>query len=127
MPTSSSDPLRTAIDQLPDDASVPVRWLRQLLGNGHAPATGLVDFRIGEVAALLGLSPSSVRSYCAAGLFPGAYRRARREWRIPRASLGAYQDTERERHTARSAPEPTARSRRSRPLDSWRKIASEGE
>lgn len=83
--------LRAIVEALPAGAAVtlPVDTLRAWLEGeisetgeiaGAAPEVGLT---CEEVATRLGRSPSTVRSWCAAGLFPGAFRFRRREWRIP--------------------------------------------
>jgi hypothetical protein len=45
-------------------------------------------------------SQSTVRTWCAQGLLPGAYRRRGREWRIPAAAIVEMQRRESERATA---------------------------
>ncbi|CAN5212861.1 hypothetical protein BH18GEM1_BH18GEM1_22450 [soil metagenome] len=111
----SHDALAAAIASLPGDAFVPVAWLRELMGDGvvaTTTATMPIDLTVLQVAELLGLSASTVRGYCAAGTL-AAYRRAGREWRVPRPAVRAYLDAERERHVADQADDtPSAYTER---------------
>jgi hypothetical protein len=83
--------------QLPPGALVPVDWLLERLAaeTGVGPETasgaeGERDRTIEQVTAELGRKASTIRSWCAAGRFPGAYRLNDREWRIPSASVVAF-------------------------------------
>src|SRR4051812_3736413 len=88
------DDLTTLLTDLPDDALVPIRWIRARL---RAPATtradGIADLSAADVAKQLGRKPGTVRGWCARGEIQGAYRLNDREWRIPSSSLRAYLDT----------------------------------
>ena len=80
-----------ALRALPDDAQVPVRWVRELvaelgLGDGTPGSVGLT---VPQVADLTDRSPSTIRTWCAEGRLPGACRLRGREWRIPRRALDA--------------------------------------
>lgn len=69
-----------------DQVMVPRAWLTAAL---EPPAT-VADRTVEQVAAALHRGPSTVRGWCSAGRFPGAYRLAHREWRIPPAALAAF-------------------------------------
>lgn len=124
---SAADVL-AVLAELPDEASLPVAYLRELLGfDGATAARGPVldvDLRVEAVAAALGLAPSTIRGMCAAGRFPGAYRREGREWRIPRAAITAYQTSEAALHQAPPAGTSPHRPKR---LDAWRSVAGQGD
>ena len=86
MPTKAD-----ALRALPDDAQVPVRWVRELvaemgLGDGSPGSVGLT---VSQVAEVTGRAPSTVRTWAAEGRLPGARRLRGREWRIPRAAISA--------------------------------------
>jgi hypothetical protein len=88
------------VEALPPNTVVPVPagWLRDILGAGVAePASGssLVDLTCEDVGQLFDRSASTVRAWCAAGQFPGAYRLGR-EWRIPRGAIEAFQERQRQ-------------------------------
>ncbi len=96
--------LKAILEALPDDALVPVRWLRARLG---APA-GTPDDRIGDlsctdVAKVLGRTPGCIRGWCARGEIPGAYRLNGREWRLPAAALRAYLDAHGSKQSGKDA------------------------
>ncbi len=78
--------LRDAIAALPDDAMVPVGWIREQLGAGD---DRLADLTVEEAAAELGRAPSTVRGWLGSGELRG-YRLNGREWRVPRAAVHDY-------------------------------------
>ncbi len=85
------DALSKLLDLLPDDALVPVRWLRaQLRHPDVATDDGVADLSCADVAMMLGRTPGTIRGWCQRGEIAGAYRLNEREWRIPRPSLRAY-------------------------------------
>jgi hypothetical protein len=92
--------LRLAL-ALPDGTVVPVprAWLLDLLEGAEAPrptsAPLEMDLTPEAAGAALHRSPVTIRAYCNAELFPGAYRLRGRQWRIPRAALEAFQAKER--------------------------------
>lgn len=86
--------LRDALADLPDDALVPVKWIRERLG-GTADDDRISDLTVAEVAAELDRSPSTVRGWCGDGKIDGAYRFRGREWRIPRSALRTFVEGER--------------------------------
>lgn len=107
--------LAALLAELPDEAMVPVRWLRARLADGGARASDepfVGDRSCAEVAKLLGRTPGCVRSWCARGELE-AYRLNGREWRIPQASLRVYLD--------RSAAKPVPQSAGAVDLSSWRR------
>jgi hypothetical protein len=82
--------LRAIVDPLPAGAAVtlPADILRTWLDE-EASGPDAVDLTAVDVGALLRRAPSTIRTWCAAGRLPGAYRCRGREWRIPRAALRA--------------------------------------
>lgn len=96
---------------LPDDALVPVHWIRERLG-AAADEDRISDLTVREAADELDRSPSTVRGWCGDGKLEGAYRFRGREWRIPPAALRAFVDAERE-------PAP----REEADLSGWREVA----
>ena len=101
---STMETLAALVSAYPDGASVPVpkSWLQELLSatpNPEPIATEVeIDLDCEQVATLLGRSAGTIRSWCAAGVIPDAYRlRGCREWRVPRAALRAFQQRERQR------------------------------
>jgi excisionase family DNA binding protein len=89
--------LRGLLDRLPPGQPVtvtlPREWAEALAGTAQETPTGPVgafDLIVGDVAALVGRKPSTVRLWCEEGRFPGAYKLNGREWRIPAAALEAW-------------------------------------
>lgn len=112
--------LRTALSTLPDEALVPVGWIRARLdGKADASPAGngepIGDLSAADVAEALDRTPSTIRAWCARGEVPGSYKLRGREWRIPRASLRRYLD--------RQAEGKRETRRRGEPVDlgGWRK------
>ena len=108
--------LRALAESLPAGTAIPVpRELLLELLEGHAPAgqPAAADPTVDEVATRYGRAPSTVRGWCEAGRFPGAYKLHDREWRIPRAAVEAFDVAQRER--------PAGPARRGVPsLSDWR-------
>jgi len=74
---------------LPDEALVPVGWLRNQLDTSDATHTALEDMNelsLAEWAELNDCARSTARQWCADKLLPGAYKRRGRKWRIPRSA-----------------------------------------
>lgn len=98
------DALLRLVQALPDGTAVPVprAWLLELLAGSEAPRMPPVaiemDLTAAEVGAALHRSPVTVRAYCSAGLFKGAYRMRGRQWRVPRTALESFQAAERKAH-----------------------------
>jgi hypothetical protein len=87
--------LRKLAEALPAGTPVPVPsdWLLDLLngqGSPERPAEAM-DPTVEELAARYRRAPSTVRGWCEAGRFPGAYKLHAREWRIPAAAIGAFE------------------------------------
>ncbi len=95
--TDHREQLRALADALPLDgaAMVPVAWLRELLSASASPERVVVDLTVADLATRVGRKPSCVRGWCEQGLIPGAYKLNRREWRIPPASVEAFQAEQR--------------------------------
>ncbi|MFH5822284.1 helix-turn-helix transcriptional regulator [Georgenia sp. AZ-5] len=53
------------------------------------------DLSTKQVAAELGVSPTTISQYFASGKIPGAYRLSERRWRITRADLDAWKESQR--------------------------------
>src|SRR5689334_18200802 len=87
--------LRRDLERLPPQAMVPVGWVLERLSatesNGTAPGDLEVDLTCEEVATLLQRKAPTVRAWCAAGLFKGAWRLNGKQWRIPRAGITEFQ------------------------------------
>ncbi|MCA9312005.1 MAG: helix-turn-helix domain-containing protein [Phycisphaerales bacterium] len=87
--------LRALIRGLPPGAIVTVRaeWITELLADLPVPEPGtVVDLTASEVGRLLGRDEKTVAGWCRAGVIEGAYKLRGREWRVPRASLRAFQE-----------------------------------
>jgi excisionase family DNA binding protein len=116
--------LRRSLCALPDDAYVPMRWVRCFLQedseNARARSEQLADRTVAEVARALGRSPSTVRGWCASGKLK-AYKLNGREWRIRPEDLQAFFDKQAEPscnlETNRSGPTFGKNS----DLEAWRK------
>jgi excisionase family DNA binding protein len=119
--------LKDILVALPDDALLPVRWVRaQLAAEGDAgaqqgtetPLTGTLDLTVSELATRLGKGASTVRTWLLRGELPGAYRMHGREWRIPVNAIEAMQRAQAKRHrdTATSTLSNDATD-----LSEWRK------
>jgi excisionase family DNA binding protein len=106
--------LARAIAGLPDDALLPVKWIREHLGNESGGR--LADLTVQEVGEELGRAASTIRTWAAAGRLPGAYRLRGREWRVPPEALRSLRDSEWER--VDDGPVDLGR---------WREVASSAE
>lgn len=107
-----------AILALPDDALVPVGWIRPLLETGDGVERGL-GLTVAEVARRTDRAESTVRGWCAEGRLPGARRLRKREWRIPASALAALLDGETGPRTGAPERLPTPRGG----LGAWRSEA----
>lgn len=85
----SAKALLHAIEHLPDEASVPVGWVREKIGAGEPVE---VDLTLEEFAAMLDRRPSTVRGWMP---IEGAYKFRGREWRIPHQAAQRYLDAQR--------------------------------
>src|SRR5215475_7286848 len=84
--------LEALVAAAPDDANVPVRWLREILAE-EAPDASVygetavaIDFTVLQLAERFGRASSTIRTWCESGQLPGSYRLNGREWRIPLAA-----------------------------------------
>ena len=82
----------STLEALPDEALVPVRWVRGLIESIESGDCSEIGHTVLEVAAATNRAPSTVRTWCAEGRLPGARRLRGREWRIPAAALRALLD-----------------------------------
>jgi excisionase family DNA binding protein len=86
----SGGPSLAVLDALPDDAMVPVRWVRQLVdGLERTGGDDGLGLTVADVAERTGRAVSTCRTWCADGRLPGARRLRGREWRVPAAALRA--------------------------------------
>ena len=123
------DRLRTWAETMdPEGAvTVSVRWLRDELGlsvrdPGVAPEP-IGDMTAQEVAAEVGRAVSTVRGWCCSGMIENAYKLNGREWRVSRAALLRFRDSQRE---AGRLPSSSALGRNHRPdLGAWRGVHRE--
>ncbi|MHB1194787.1 MAG: helix-turn-helix domain-containing protein [Longimicrobiales bacterium] len=84
-----------AVLALPDEALVPVAWVRPLLQReGSCDSDDGLGLTVAEVANRATRAPSTIRTWCAEGRLPGARRLRGREWRIPAAALRALLETD---------------------------------
>jgi Helix-turn-helix domain len=122
--------LRALAEALPASTAVPVprEVLLELLATPSlAPerptVTAPADLTVAELAARFGRKPSTVRGWLDRGLVAGAYRFQGREWRVPTASLAAFEEMQR----LGSAAGPMSPSRRARgrsvDLGAWRRTS----
>jgi hypothetical protein len=102
-----------------EGATVPVprEWLLDLLAIAvTAPATGVpMDPTVEVIASRYGRAASTIRGWCEAGRFSGAYKLNGREWRIPPSALEAFEAQER-RYERPSG----VRGGRAQSLSDWR-------
>ena len=109
----SATELSKLLSQLPDEATVPVSWVRAQL---DAPVLedAIGDYSCAQAATTLGVKPGTVRGFCFRGEMPGSYLFHGKSWRIPRASLRAYLDNA-------SKEKSHVSGENSADLGSWRK------
>ena len=94
--------LRALAVSLPPSTPVPVPAgaLLELLDVAvEVTTTPPADPTVEEISARYGRAPSTIRGWCEAGRFPGAYKLGR-EWRIPAAGIAAFEAGLRGRTTA---------------------------
>lgn len=87
------------------DGTVTVRWLARLSGLEHLlpPEEGqepgdpftTPDLTVSDVAERFDKAETTVRDWCRAGRFEGAYLLNGREWRIPPAAVAAFIEAQR--------------------------------
>jgi hypothetical protein len=98
--------LLRALVEASGDAStltVPTSWVRSLLSvTSGAPEPVdvgvVVDLSAEQLAAAMGRDPSVIRAWCRDRRFPGAYKLLKKQWRIPRSAVEAFQKQQRERY-----------------------------
>lgn len=101
------DALRRLANALPNGSAVPMprEWVLELLADTQSPEPDRlrlpVDLTPEEAGKALQRSPVTIRAYCNAGLFPGAYRLRGRQWRIPPSAIAAFQAAEQRAHQER--------------------------
>jgi excisionase family DNA binding protein len=117
------DALTALVKAAPSDATVPVRWIKELLAaddqtldSGRSDSD--VDLTVKEVARRFGRGASTIRTWLARGELVGAYRLHGREWRVPLASIDRLQRAQAEPVAAESMPQ---RFTRSPDVGEWRK------
>lgn len=106
--------LRDAIAALPDDALVPVGWVREQL---EAGSDALADLSVEQVASELSRSPSTVRGWCIDGRLR-AYKLNHREWRVPRDAVREYLDNQKNS----SGRQVTRTNGKAADLSAWRNV-----
>lgn len=94
----------STLEALPDEALVPVRWVRGLIESIESGDCSEIGRTVLEFAAATNRAPSTVRTWCAEGRLPGARRLRGREWRIPTAALQTLLD-----HGGAERPKAVAR------------------
>jgi hypothetical protein len=90
--------LRALAEALPPGSimSIPRDWVLELLAAGpHSVVATPADATVEAIGAHYGRRPSTIRGWCEAGRFPGAYKLQGREWRIPRAAVESFEAAER--------------------------------
>ena len=108
---------------LPDDALVPVSWVRSQVRT-HPDSEDRErhrDLSAREFAELVNRSAAQVRAWCAAGSVPGAYRlpgeKRHGAWRIPHESVDAF----RQRGTTRVPKEIQEGGTEAPDVGAWRR------
>ena len=90
--------LRQAVELLPEGSSVLLtrQTLLEALEAVPGPTDGSwVDLTVEETGRRFGRAPSTVRAWISAGRLPGAYKLRGKEWRLPQATLTAFESAER--------------------------------
>lgn len=104
------------LEALPDNALVPVSWVREQLGAQGGDLSGLRS--VAQVASRLSRRPSTVRGWCERGRFSGAFKLNGRDWRIPVMAVEAFIAG----HHASQVSHPVVRSRKAAPdLSTWKR------
>lgn len=91
--------------------------LRRWPGEGSAPSTEPTgDLTLADVAGETRRAISTCRTWCNSGRLKGAYRLNNRDWRVPRAALRAFLDSQ-----AGSGASPEPQDSSDVEWDDWRK------
>lgn len=88
------------LEALPDEAMVPVGWVRSKLqaeadDEAEDIGGGQELLRVPELAERFDRSESTIRSWCRDGRLTGAYRLRGREWVVPTDAVEAFQAEQR--------------------------------
>lgn len=86
------------------------------------PSAQAADLTVADLATRFGRSASTVRAWCEAGRFPGAYRFEHREWRVPAAGLAAFEADQRS-GVSQPARRPAQGRGKLTDLGAWRKTS----
>lgn len=109
---------RQILDALPDEALIPVGFVRRLIAERVVEdSEPLADLSVDEVARALGRAASTIRAWAASGQLR-AYKLNGREWRVTRTALREYQDRQRQASVKR----PVFRRGTGSDLSSWREL-----
>ena len=120
--------LRLVIEAHPTGSSVslPRELALELLAGEDAPISAPAlerDLDCRQLAEFIGRDASTCRAWLARGDFPGAYRFGR-EWRVPPATIRAWQERQRAGKTAGNTAVTSPRPK-SAPLGAWRTVSRE--
>lgn len=119
--------LRRLVESAPPDATVPVRWIGEVLdgdeanvepairANGSDPV--LPDLSVDDLMSATSRERPTVIGWIHDGYFPGAYKLNGREWRVPRSDWKAFLNRERQGHDR----DPTPSGGQDVDLGRWRK------
>jgi excisionase family DNA binding protein len=121
------DSLAALVSAAPPDATVPVRWIGELLAaevdilaqSATSVDSDVLDLSVSELASRLKKGESTVRTWLSRGELPGAYKSHGHEWRIPLSAIAAMQREQAKRHRSTTPrPRPT---RHIPDVGEWRK------
>jgi hypothetical protein len=97
--------LRSLVDVAPPDATVPVRWIAELLDEDDRSVELAVrekgsypimpDLTVGDIMAATQRERPTIIGWIRGGGFPGAYKLNGREWRIPAGDWSAFLERKR--------------------------------
>ena len=116
--------LEALVHGMPEDASVTLTaaWLRRVLeAEKSVTASRNELLTLPEIAASVGRSVSTVRSWCGSGRIEGAFRLNGREWRVPAESLEQFLEAQ-QHPGCRTAPSKELGA----DLGAWRQLRARG-